>query len=298
MDDRLKAAAMHWSIQRASDRTRWWMHPSILRHINRLVCGEQVDGAHAGFNRLIQARAPEGGFRRAVSIGCGAGGKEMKLLQQGIVQQFDLFEISEFRIGQIQDRAAERGVLDRIRWHHADAFEQEPEGSFDLVYWNNSLHHMFDVRQALAWSHRALTRGGYLVMDDFVGATRFQWTDLELEMASRVRALLPDSFLRNPKKPAAQLPRVLGRSDLQEMIKDDPSEAADSSNILPAIAALFPDAIVIPTGGVIYHLALNDVLANFDDDRDATLLESLLLLDETLARNGHSQYAVAIALKA
>lgn len=49
---------------------------------------------------------------------------------------------------------------------------------------------------------------------------------------------------------------------------------------------------------MVYHLALNDVLANFDDERDAALLQSLLLLDATLASAGHSQYAVALAMKA
>ena len=77
---------------------------------------------------------PEGGFRRAVSVGCASGGKEMKLLEQGLAQRFDLFKISAFRTGQIEEKARERGLLDRISWHHADAFEQDCDGVFDLVY--------------------------------------------------------------------------------------------------------------------------------------------------------------------
>lgn len=48
-------------------------------------------------------------------------------------------------------------------------------------------------------------------------------------------------------------------------------------------------------GGVIYHLALNDVLANLDPERDAPLLESLLLLDLALAELGENQYAACLA---
>jgi len=273
------------------------MHPAILRHINRIVCGEPIDGPHFGFNRLLRDVMPKGGFRRAVSIGCGSGGKEIRLLRENIVQQFDLFEISEAKIELIQQKAAEHGVLDRVSWHHADAFERDPVGEHDLVYWNNSLHHMFDVPQAIAWSARALQSGGCFAMDDYVGPTRFQWTDLELEMAARVRALLPDRFLVNPRNSNAWLNRAPGRPDVQVMMAADPTEAADSGRILAAVMVAFPQARLIPTGGIIYHLALNDVLANFGEEEDQAMLESLLLLDEILARNGHTQYAVAIARK-
>jgi len=297
MDEQLQIAAAHWAVKRPSDRTRWWMHPAILRHINRLVCGEAIDGPHFGFNRLLRAAMPEGGFRRAVSVGCGSGGKEIRLLRENIVQRFDLFEISAPKIELIKQKAAEHGVLDRLTWHHADAFDHGFTGAFDLVYWNNSLHHMFDVGAALAWSHRGLCDGGCFAMDDFVGPTRFQWSALELEMAARVRALLPDRFLVNPRNPIAWLDRAPGRPDPEAMAAADPSEAADSGRILAAVAEVFPQARVIPTGGIIYHLALNDVLANFDEDQDRAMLDSLLLLDEMLARNGHTQYAVAIARK-
>ena len=297
MDERLAVAAAHWAVKRPSDKTRWWMHPAILRHINRVVCGQSVDGPHSGFNRLLQDSMPKGGFRKAVSIGCGSGGKEIRLLRDNIVQQFDLFEISEPKIDLIRQKAAEHGVLDRVTWHHADAFERDIVGEFDLVYWNNSLHHMFDVAAAVRWSVRALQSGGCFAIDDYVGPTRFQWTELELEMAARVRALLPDRLLVNPRNPNAWLDRAPSRPDVQVMMAADPTEAADSGRILAEVTAAFPRARIIPTGGIIYHLALNDVLANFDVEQDQPMLESLLLLDEMLARCGHTQYAVAIALK-
>ena len=297
MDTRLKRAAEHWSAQRSSDGTRWWMHAVIIRHINQLVCGEAIDGPFFGFNRLIRAKAPPGGFDRAVSVGCGSGGKEIRLLREGIVKTFDLFEISEAKLAQAKAKAIEHGVAERVNLHGGNAFDLRFNEEFDLVYWNNALHHMFDVKEALGWSHAALKPNGYFAMDDFVGPTRFQWTELELDLAYRVRALLPSRLLAHPRDPAAELDRRVGRPDLEKMIKDDPTEAADSGNILKELAAIFPAADVIFTGGIIYHLALNDVLANFRDEQDYVLLDSLLLLDEMLARNGHTQYAVALARK-
>ena len=240
---------------------------------------------------------PEGGFSRGISIGCGVAAKEIILLNHNVVDRFDLFEVSADRIDKAKRLASRYNVLDRITFHCDDAFNQDFSETFDLVHWNNALHHMFDVRAAISWSYRSLKRGGCLAMDDFVGSSRFQWTAFELEIASKVREILPEWLLVDPQDQSGQLDRTLHRPDLEKFIEADPSEAADSANILPGIKEIFPLANVILTGGIVYHLALNDVLANFDEEHDMPLLQSLLLLDEMLAKNGHTQYAVAIATK-
>lgn len=298
MNEQLERAAQHWSLKRSADGSRWWMHSPIVRHVNALVCGEAIDGVHQGFTRRLERLAPAGGYARAISVGCGSGGKEVSLLRARLVQRFDLFEIAEFRRAQIQAKADEHGVGDRVTIHIGDAFAQPLSPDYDLVYWNNSLHHMFDARQAVSWSHRALRTGGIFAMDDFVGPTRFQWTDSDLEVACRVRGLLPDRLLVHPRNPAVRIARTVERPSIAQMMASDPTEAADSESILPALEEIFSGCEVIATGGVIYHLALNDVLANFAGDDDAPLLQSLLLLDEALSRHGHTHYAVALARKA
>ena len=154
---------------------------------------------------------------------------------------------------------------------------------------------MLDTAASIRWSHDRLRTGGYFVMDDFVGPSRFQWTDYQLEIMNRVRAILPDRFFVHPADPKKTLSRTIRRPGIDEMIAADPTEAADSANILPALRDIFPEVEVIPTGGVLYHTALNNVLANFLDETDAPLLAGILLLDETLARNGDTQYAQAFA---
>jgi SAM-dependent methyltransferase len=297
LDQRIAKAATYWSTARSTGRTRWWTHPVILRHINRLVCGQPVDGPWEGLERRMRALSQEEAFRRGISVGCGNALKEVRLLKKGIVRAFDVFEISPARVDQGRRLAEQQGVSDRIRFSLENAFDQNLGNDYDLVYWNNALHHMFDVREALAWSRDRLVVGGYLVMDDFVGPSRFQWTNEQLAVASAVRALLPDRFMVDPRDPSRRLPRQIRRPSIDAMVAADPTEAADSSNILPALQALFPKNETILTGGVIYHSALNDVLANFDDTVDATLLESLLLLDKTLTDRGDTQYAVAFAPK-
>lgn len=294
----LDATARHWSRPgAAAPRARWWMHPAILRHINALVCGQPLDGPWAGLEQRMRTLAPGGVFRRGISVGCGSASKELGLLQRGVVERFDLFELSPERVERARAAAQRLGVADRAAFHVRAPFDMDLGGQYDLVYWNNALHHMFDVRRALLWSRDRLRPGGRLVLDDYVGASRFQWPDAHLEIASRVRRALPERLLRDPADPERLCPVARQRPGLADMLATDPSEAADSDNILPALRQIFPDAEVLPTGGVIYNLALKDVLANFDDARDAELLQDLLARDAELAAQGQTQYACAFAAR-
>jgi hypothetical protein len=156
---------------------------------------------------------------------------------------------------------------------------------------------MLDVDFAIRWSRDRLLPGGLFAMDDFVGRSRFQWTDTNLEFASRFRAALPPEYLRHPDDPSKKLSPELRRPSIQAMIETDPTEAADSERILPCLKSTFPHANIMLTGGCIYHLALNDVLANITRAEDAPFLSMALLLDDALASMGETHYAVATAVK-
>ncbi|WP_158304260.1 methyltransferase domain-containing protein [Solidesulfovibrio magneticus] len=293
----LRAAADHWSTTRAKPRTRWWMHPAILRHLNALVGGQAEDGPWAGLERRMHGLSDGRGFARGLSVACGNASKELRLLQKGIVGTFDLFEISQERLAAGKAEAARQGLADRATFHAGDAFALDLGDRYDLVYWNNALHHMLDAREALFWSKDRLRPGGWLVMDDYVGATRFQWPDAQLEIASRIRGSLPERLLRDPAHPQRSCAVAVTRPPLARMLATDPTEAADSDNILPALMEAFPGAQTLFTGGVVYSLALQDVIANFDDVKDAALLQELLEYDAALAVQGQTLYACAFARK-
>ena len=132
-------------------------------------------------------------------------------------------------------------------------------------------------------------------MDDFVGPTRMQWSDRMLRMASRVRAALPEKYMKDPHLPERMLRRDVVRPKLWRMYLSDPTECADSAAIIPNLQEIFPNIDITPTGGAIYHLALNDILHNIDEVDDRALLDKILSIDDLCARIGEFHYAVAIA---
>lgn len=304
--DLAKKIGAFWSKNNATPRTRWWHSPMIIRYVNTLVNGEPVDGISTGLmhsaKKLLGNNAP---LKKGISVGCGNGYKEIQLITNGLVDSFDFFELSDERISQGLNLAKNYGVSEKIQFFEGDAFLRvKNDEIYDLVHWNNSLHHMLDVHQAIAWSHRILKSGGLFYMDEFVGASHFQWPDKQLEMASNIRRSLKGTkYLLNPSNNSfftrKYLPWRISRPDLNTMIQSDPSEAADSENIIPAVTKWFPSAEIIKTGGVVYSLALADIIYNFDEsiEEDRQRLKSVLDLETEYIRQGESHYATCLAFK-
>ncbi|HEY8289751.1 MAG TPA: class I SAM-dependent methyltransferase [Acetobacteraceae bacterium] len=278
-------------------RTRWWEDSTTKRHINAIVGNPDATEVHEAFHQRIARFFAGRNSLQAISVGCGAGTKEMWLMQMVDVARFDLYDISKANIAFGTEEAARQGISARVHLHAEDAFTARVGRDYDLVYWNNALHHMASVADSLRWSCDRLKPGGLLAIDDYIGPDRFQWTDENLAWANSVRQNLPDRFLRNPYAPEHLLPRELTRPTPEEVIALDPSEAVDSGRTSDVLRTLFPDCEIIPTGGALYHLALNDIFCNFTSEDDLALLRQILLLDRALAERGTTQYAVAFAVK-
>jgi len=285
-EDRAQAA-QHWSQSAVAPRARWWQHEQIRKHINKTICGEPLPGPADGDARFLADRLTS--LPRAISIGCGEGVKEMTLMRAGVVDQFDLFEITPARVERGRALAEAAGLADRITWHLDVVDFAHPDGEWDLVYWNSALHHMMDVDEALAWTRSV---GRHVYLNDFVGPTRMQWPADVLDIASRVRATLPERLLQRPD--GTRYPTVVRAPNPEGLRRADPTECADSGRIIDALKRHFPGIEIRPTGGTIYHLALNDILTNFQDD-DHDLLALLLVADDLCSLAGHRHYAVAVA---
>lgn len=275
----------------------WWNAPLIMRHINRVVCGEPIDGIHAGFHRRLRDFMTDMPHpRRALSIGCGAGTKEMDALALGVADTFECYDVSGEAVRVARQIAQDRGLADQIVFHHADAFAADLRSDFDLVYWNNALHHMMDVHASVQWSRDHLRQGGVFAMDDYVGATRFQHSPEFVAWGSRLLALLPE-HLRRHWNGTDVIPTVVGVLDPAELARIDPSECADSGSILPAVKSIFPDAEIIKTGGIAYFIALTHTFHNYTSETELALLNAILMADEAVSDRVESQYAVVIARK-
>lgn len=282
----LARTADHWSRVSQSPPTkltRWWQHPLIVEHINHRICGEPLSGVVAADAKVIRGLSAQ--LRRGISVGCGAAQKEIELVRLGVVERFDLYEISAVRVQQGQALATSLGLRDRVTFRTDPHLFERPAPKYDLVYWNNSLHHMLDTATAVEWSRRVLLHGGVFYMNDYVGPRYMHFSEAMCRMGTDFRSALPERLMLGVH------PRVVP-ADMGHLLATDPSECADSDNIIPAIQRAFPGATIKLTGGVIYHGALSDVLGNVTVE-DEPLLRVALLLDDALADTGLTHYGVA-----
>lgn len=296
----LGAAGAYWNRVPVEDNPktirRWWQADPIVRHINQRVCGEPIPGQSEGFHRLIRQRfADRLPFANVISIGGGTGDKEMRAIKAGLFERVDLFEIAENRIEQGRSKAVQLDLAQSIAFHLRDAFAMNIHGQYDAVYWNNALHHMPDVVAAIDWSYEVLKPGGAFLMDDYVGANRFQWSNRMLAANLSFWNLLHENYRHDPESGTIIPPP--SRPDPVSMAVIDPSEAVDSERILSTIRLTFPTAEIILTGGGVYHWALNDIMHNILVAGDRVMLENALALDDELIGEGETQYAVVLAMK-
>ena len=87
MNNVLSVAAAHWNklhkLRRHDRKSRWWHSETIIRYVNRNICGLPLDGIVSGDIALLKARYPLRKFQKAVSVGSGNGNKELELVKAG-----------------------------------------------------------------------------------------------------------------------------------------------------------------------------------------------------------------------
>ncbi len=269
-------------------------HPAIQRRICKRICGRDVDDNNFGKAMLLALKRK---FNNAISIGCGNAAKEMRMIEAGIVEHFDFFELSKERIEQGITLAKEKGIEEKVRFHHTDFFSSKYNisKSYDLVFWSSALHHMMNTRLAVMTSYDILKDDGYFYMDDYVGKSRFQYSDLELFIVNAVREALPDECFKNPYNKEQDFFRHVRRISLEKIMQMDISEAADSENIIPSIERFFPHAKIIHYGGLIFHLVLRNIIVNIPDNSE--ILDYLLDLEDDTIKHNFWHYAFCLCPK-
>jgi hypothetical protein len=151
---------------------------------------------------------------------------------------------------------------------------------------NMALHHVKNLEGILDAVWGALKPGGIFVVNEFVGPSQFQFSDLQLAIADAVLAVLPDRWRIDltsgmPKARYARQPR-------SHWNVVDPSEAIRSDEIIEQLQARFEVVSRRDYGGTILHLVLEHIVHNFDrsDERDVAGIRLMGLLEDLLIRHG------------
>ncbi|WP_405813762.1 class I SAM-dependent methyltransferase [Streptomyces sp. NBC_01390] len=279
----------HWSRVDPS-LTEWWAIPAVVKRWNLLMTGDP----DTSFPEYVAAKhfAPRTDLR-GLSLGCGTGGNELLWAKTGAFSLLAGVDVAPERIDFATRAAAEHGLADVLRFRVTDVNRMTADGErFDVLLGLQSLHHFDDLDAGLPRLAGLIEPDGMFVVDEFVGPTRFQWTDEQLDAANVLLAQLPEERRRQAD---GRIKRRVVRPSRLSMVLDDPSEAVDAAALLPGLRREFDVVEERPYGGTVLHIAFSGIAHNFLDQEPETLalLERCFALeDAVLPGVGHDFVAM------
>lgn len=276
----------HWSEQFIKNRTDlscWVNNKIIASQIQQRISGSETDEYWLTW-LLTRYFHPERVFERSLSICCGDGGHEIQLSQSGKVKFVQGIDLSEGALQQARARFVQAGVPETsYRFEVGDCNELHVESGFDLILASAALHHVKNLEGLLTKLKLALLPEGYLVLLEYVGPNRFQWTDRQCELINGMLSQLDPHFLAGNARTRLTAPPV------SEMIRIDPSEAIRSRDILPLIREHFEVEYESNFNGTIAHMLfplLNSELSNQGNRDFDSIVRMILYFEEQLIRFG------------
>ena len=278
-----------WSVSpedKADDVGWYWMaHPAVRARSNKLASGDARHDAYDRLASLLRERGWTLPIGKSVSIGCGFGGLERDLSARDLIREIDAYDIAASAVAEAERQARQLG-LTRVRYHLAnlETIDLQP-ASMDAVFAHSSVHHVERLEALFAMIQRTLRPGGVFHLHEYVGPTRFQWTDAQLKLANLFLDSLPPRLRRQPN---GELKEVLRRPTIEEMIAADPSEAVRSAELVGALAPYFDIVEHRPLGGALAHIALGGIAQNFDpaSPEDNAILQRLFVTENAAMASG------------
>lgn len=276
-----------WDEKRNASRFRWeeWSaHPLVRRIVHENVFGP----GNANLIAFLKNTYPHFANRRALSLCAGDGSFEKRLVENGVFGRITGMDLSENRVRIANANSPDPAVLDFLVGDVNDGLFGEAQ--YDVVLAKAALHHVENLENLFDGITRCLRPNGCLVTIDFFGASRFQWGEMQLELANRylVECIPPE--LR--RLDDGSVKTRVARPTIAEMIATDPSEAVRSAELMGFIEDRFPDRVVRDIGGSLLHLILTpDILENFDDNDPghASIIETLYRRERQHIENGDLQ---------
>jgi ubiquinone/menaquinone biosynthesis C-methylase UbiE len=260
----------------------WWDIPEVMKRWNVMISGDP-DVDYCAF--FLRRHFRETGAMTALSLGSGTGNREIELARSGRFGRIDAVERSRARIAYSRERADEAGFSGTINYIEADAASVAlPEPSYDLVIAEQFLHHVSPLERMLERIRAFLKPEGFFVFNEFVGPSRFQWTDAQLAAVNGLLARLPERYRIRWK--SGSVKRNVHRPGRLAMMMYDPTEAVESSRIVPLLGKTFDVVETKGYGGTVLQLLFSDIAANFlgGDPETKRLLDMCFAAEDELLR--------------
>jgi SAM-dependent methyltransferase len=215
---------------------------------------------------------------------------EVVQFSSGLFSKIEVMDIAEGLLRKQQQLTLDRGIT-QIDYIRQDFNELKlEENAYDVIFSVGTIHHTENLELLFDQINRALKDDGKLIVRDYIGPNRLQFTDLQLGIINQILSILPEKY---KKKSDGSIIDTVFSCDLNHLMKVDPSEAVRSQDIVEIIKLAY-------TGGTLLHPMLSEIASNFEQDQDAeTVLKLLIFFEKFMIEKNilPSDYAFCIAQK-
>jgi SAM-dependent methyltransferase len=268
----------HLQVETSGAWNAWLDHPLILAHYQQRGL---IDGL--SWEAFVRAQL-NGPAARSLDIGCGTGSRSLAVYEAGASAYVEGIDISADRVAAGLQQLRACGVPGRF-WVEDVNQVRLPAETYDLIFSCHSFHHFLKLEHVMEQVHKALTRRGLFVLEEYVGPTQFQWTDQQMELVRALLALLPEKLRRYRWGMRKDWE---GRPTPAEVMAVSPFESIRSAEIVPLFTQHFRVVVMRPLGGTLQHLLYNGIVHNFDpqDPAACRALEAIYCVEDNLIDAG------------
>jgi ubiquinone/menaquinone biosynthesis C-methylase UbiE len=200
----------------------------------------------------------------------------------GLFSVIDAFDFTPKCIAEAKIEAKKRG-LPMMNFFVGDTYKFDfSTKQYDIILFEHSLHHFKNVDSIVKKVKTAMHSNSLLVANEYVGVDRFQFPKQRLVDSDLVLKKIPKKF-RQRRLPGYYKNKIYAPG-LWRVIQSDPSEAVESSTVLPALHAHFKVVEERGWGGNLLHFLLKDITHNFNgiDPETNEIMEFLFSEEDRL----------------
>ena len=187
-----KAWGTHFVLKER--RSVEYAYPPIAAYRNELITGNPA------VTWLEFIRNTFGKRSSALSVGVGTGWIEQELLKMDLVGSLEIMDLSKSALDEAIRRTQAVGRAIDVSAFVGDCnfIELQPE-RYDLIVCHSILHHVINLEHVLHQLNAALKVGGVLVVDEYVGPSRWQWPRETCSFVNAIMTQLSDAAIGERK---------------------------------------------------------------------------------------------------
>jgi ubiquinone/menaquinone biosynthesis C-methylase UbiE len=280
-----------WWSRISKGLRHWWEIPAVNKRWNEKICGDP-DTSYINYiaDKYLSGNKPV----NILSPGCGNGGKEMRIAMKFPTWKITGFDLNRNRIDAARSKAHKQNIRN-VKFIPDDIENLKSiKEKYDCILFDSSLHHFRNLDYLIGKCGKLLTGQGLLIVNEYVGPNRFQWTRQQLLTANRLLLTIPEKYRYMQNVPLVK--KRIYRPGTLRMILSDPSESVQSSSILPALHSHCSTLKETALGGNLLQLILKDIAHHFISPVNETreILQELFTAEDRFLKNNSSDFIFGI----